>query len=86
MIASDIHGSAFYCNKLIEYYQNSGCQKLVLLGDVLYGDTADAYPRLALHAYALCFPHPITNESVTVKAPLGEDLCKAFPLLSELAL
>ena len=57
-----------------------------LLGDALYGDTTDASPRLALHAYALCFPHPITNESVIVKAPLGEDLCKAFPLLSEFAL
>lgn len=36
MVASDIHGSAYYCQKMTEAYKNSGAQKLLLLGDILY--------------------------------------------------
>lgn len=36
MIASDIHGSAKYAKKLIEAYKDSGAERLVLLGDILY--------------------------------------------------
>lgn len=36
MIASDIHGSAFYCRKLLEAFEASGAKKLILLGDILY--------------------------------------------------
>ena len=36
MIASDIHGSALFCEKLIEAYNAEQPDKLVLLGDLLY--------------------------------------------------
>lgn len=36
MFASDLHGSLFFCNKLINAYQNEKPQKLILLGDLLY--------------------------------------------------
>ena len=36
MIASDIHGSQKYAQKLIAEYRKSGAKKLVLLGDLLY--------------------------------------------------
>jgi len=36
MIASDIHGSAYYCRKLIENYHLEKAEKLILLGDLLY--------------------------------------------------
>ena len=36
MIASDIHGSAFYCKQLIETYKQEQPDKLLLLGDLLY--------------------------------------------------
>ena len=29
MIASDIHGSAFYCRKLLEAFEESGANRLV---------------------------------------------------------
>ena len=35
MIASDIHGSAFYCKQLIEAYKQEQPDKLLLLGDLL---------------------------------------------------
>ena len=36
MIASDIHGSAYYCKKMLEAYQKEQADKLLLLGDILY--------------------------------------------------
>ena len=36
MIASDIHGSAYYCRKLLEVYKREEAKKLILLGDLLY--------------------------------------------------
>ena len=34
--ASDIHGSAFYCRKMLESFKESGAERIVLLGDILY--------------------------------------------------
>ena len=35
MIASDIHGSAYYCEKLLKAYDEEKADKLLLLGDIL---------------------------------------------------
>ena len=35
-IASDIHGSAYYCEKMIAEFKRQNCQKILLLGDILY--------------------------------------------------
>ena len=32
MIASDIHGSAYYCKKMLDRYQAEKAEKLILLG------------------------------------------------------
>lgn len=45
MIASDIHGSAFYCEKLLEAYQKEGADKLLLLGDILYHGPRNDLPK-----------------------------------------
>ena len=45
MIASDIHGSAYYCEKLIQLYHREGAEKLLLLGDLLYHGARNALPR-----------------------------------------
>lgn len=36
LIASDIHGSAYYCGKLLNAYKKENAQRMILLGDVLY--------------------------------------------------
>lgn len=35
-IASDIHGSAEYCQRLLDCFDRLGAEKLLLLGDILY--------------------------------------------------
>ena len=36
LIASDIHGSAYFCRKLMEAAEREGADRLLLLGDLLY--------------------------------------------------
>ncbi len=44
-IASDIHGSAYYAEKMVEAFHNSGAEKLILLGDILYHGPRNDLPR-----------------------------------------
>ncbi|MBE6565885.1 MAG: phosphodiesterase [Ruminococcaceae bacterium] len=45
MIASDIHGSAYYCRELLAAAEREGAAKLLLLGDVLYHGPRNDLPR-----------------------------------------
>ena len=45
VIASDIHGSAYYCRLLKDRFLAEGAQKLILLGDLLYHGARNALPR-----------------------------------------
>ena len=48
MIASDLHGSAFYTRQLLDCFQREGADRLLLLGDVLYHGPATICPRSML--------------------------------------
>ena len=45
VIASDIHGSAFWCRKLMEVVKAEQPDKLILLGDLLYHGPRNDLPR-----------------------------------------
>ena len=45
VIASDIHGSAYYCGKLMEVIDKVQPDKLLLLGDLLYHGPRNDLPR-----------------------------------------
>ena len=45
IIASDIHGSAFWCGKLMELIDREQPDKLILLGDLLYHGPRNDLPR-----------------------------------------
>ena len=45
MIASDIHGSAYYCSQLLDALRREGDCRLLLLGDLLYHGPRNDLPR-----------------------------------------
>ncbi len=45
MIASDIHGSAYYCEQLLQAYRAEAPDRLLLLGDLLYHGPRNDLPR-----------------------------------------
>ena len=45
MFASDIHGSAYYCRKMLDAFEKEGAERLVLLGDLLYHGPRNDLPK-----------------------------------------
>ena len=45
IIASDIHGSALYCGKLLDCYKAEGAEGILLVGDVLYHGPRNDLPE-----------------------------------------
>ena len=58
MIASDLHGSAYYCRKMVEAFEREGADRLFLLGDLLYHGPRNDLPR----EYAPKEVIPLLNE------------------------
>ena len=44
-IASDLHGSAYYCRQLLRAYEEEKAKRMVLLGDLLYHGPRNDLPR-----------------------------------------
>lgn len=45
MIASDIHGSAYFCRQMLEAFQREQADRLILLGDLLYHGPRNDLPK-----------------------------------------
>lgn len=45
LFASDIHGSAYYCRKLLDAFREEQAERLVLLGDLLYHGPRNDLPK-----------------------------------------
>ena len=45
MVASDIHGSAYYCKKMLEAFDREQADRLLLLGDILYHGPRNNLPK-----------------------------------------
>ena len=45
MIASDIHGSEYYCRQMLDAFAREGAERLLLLGDLLYHGPRNDLPR-----------------------------------------
>ena len=47
-------------------------------GDVKYGNGDDPIGRLCLHAYVLCFTHPVTQQPMEFKTPIPQNFLQVF--------
>ena len=63
MIASDLHGSAYYCKKMVEAFEREGADRLFLLGDLLYHGPRNDLPE----GYAPKQVMPLLNGMDTAK-------------------
>lgn len=67
LIASDIHGSALWCRKLIEAYQGSNADKLILLGDVLYHGPRNDLPEEYAPKSVIAMLNPLADQIFCVR-------------------
>ena len=45
LFASDLHGSAYWCEKLLEAFEREQADRLILLGDILYHGPRNPLPE-----------------------------------------
>ena len=67
LIASDIHGSAYYCRKLLEAYKKEEADKLILLGDILYHGPRNDLPEEYAPKEVIAMLNPMKQEILCVR-------------------
>lgn len=89
MIASDIHGSAYYCRKMIEAYHREGADRLLLLGDLLYHGPRNDLPKDYNPKEVISMLNGIKNELLCVRGNCDtevDQMVLGFPILAEYCL
>ena len=88
-IASDIHGSAYYCEKLLEAYKREGADKMLLLGDVLYHGPRNDLPEGYAPKKVIEMLNAMKNEILCVRGNCEaevDDMVLDFNVLAEYAI
>jgi putative phosphoesterase len=86
MIASDIHGSAFYCKKMLEAYNKENADKLLLLGDILYHGPRNDLPEGYAPKQVIAMLNPIADELLCVRGNCDtevDQMVLEFPIMSQ---
>ena len=86
MIASDIHGSAFYCEKMIEAYKREGADRLLLLGDILYHGPRNDLPEGYAPKEVIAMLNPLKSELLCVRGNCDtevDQMVLEFPILAD---
>ena len=88
LIASDIHGSEFYCKKLLEAYRKEEADRLLLLGDILYHGPRNDLPEGYAPKAVIALLNDIKNEILCVRGNCDTEVDQMvldFPILGEYA-
>jgi uncharacterized protein len=86
MVASDIHGSAYYCEKLINAYKEEKADKLLLLGDILYHGPRNDLPNEYDPKRVIAMLNEIGSEILCVRGNCEAEVDQQvlqFPVMAE---
>lgn len=89
MIAGDIHGSAYYCQKMLEAFRKSGAERLVLLGDILYHGPRNDLPRDYNPKAVIPMLNQIADKILCVRGNCDTEVDQMvldFPIMADYAL
>ena len=89
MIASDIHGSAYYCRELLAAAQREEVDKLLLLGDVLYHGPRNDLPRDYAPKEVIAMLNGIKEKLLCVRGNCDtevDQMVLEFPVLADYAI
>lgn len=88
LIASDIHGSAYYCEKLVEAYKREAADRILLLGDVLYHGPRNDLPKDYAPKQVIAMMNPLANDILCVRGNCEaevDQMVLEFPVLADYA-
>ena len=67
IIASDIHGSAYWCEQLLSEFEHENADKLILLGDLLYHGPRNDIPSNYKPKEIISLLNPLKDKIVMVR-------------------
>ena len=87
-IASDIHGSAYYCHLMLERYKAENADRLLLLGDILYHGPRNDLPKEYAPKQVIAMLNEIKNEILCVRGNCDaevDQMVLQFPIMADYA-
>lgn len=89
MIASDIHGSAYWCRRMLEKFNEEKADLLLLLGDILYHGPRNDLPKEYDPKAVIAMLNPIADKLLCVRGNCDSEVDQMvldFPVMAEYAL
>lgn len=88
-IASDIHGSAYYCRQMLEAFEREKADRLLLLGDILYHGPRNDLPKDYAPKEVIAMLNPYADRIFCVRGNCDtevDQMVLEFPVFSEYCL
>ncbi len=88
-IFSDIHGSATTCASAIEQYQKTGCDMIILLGDILYHGARNPIPEGYDNPAVSSMLNSLSDRIITCRGNCDPDVSEMvldFPVMQDRSL
>lgn len=88
LIASDIHGSAYYCRKLLNAFQNEQADRILLLGDILYHGPRNDLPHEYSPKEVIALLNAVKEKILCVRGNCDtevDQMVLQFPILADYA-
>ena len=89
LIASDIHGSAHYCRKLLAALERENTQRMILLGDILYHGPRNDLPVEYAPKEVIAMLNPLKDRICSVRGNCEAEVDQMvldFPVLADYCL
>ena len=89
LIASDIHGSAYYCELLLKQIEKESPDKVLILGDILYHGPRNDLPKGYAPKEVIAMLNPIKDMLFCVRGNCDaevDQMVLPFPMLADFAL
>ena len=89
LIASDIHGSAYYCELLLQKIEEEKADKVILLGDILYHGPRNDLPKDYAPKKVIEMLNPLKHKLLCVRGNCDtevDQMVLQFPVLADYAI
>lgn len=89
LIASDIHGSAYFCRELLTAFRREGAERLILLGDLLYHGPRNPLPDEYSPQETASLLNSMSGRVLCVRGNCDSEVDQMmleFPIMAEYAL
>jgi len=86
MIASDIHGSAYYCRELLNAFEREKADRLLLLGDILYHGPRNDLPKEYAPKEVIAMLNPLAQRIFCVRGNCEaevDQMVLSFPVMAD---